>query len=322
MNRIDRISAILIHLQSKQIVKASELAKRFEVSKRTIYRDIRSLEEAGVPLGGEAGVGYFLSDNYHLPPISLTREEAGSFIVAAKLMEKHSDFSINQQFQSGLTKIRSVLRNTDKDYLANIEDQIEVLNTSNRGDSCTSNPFFALAMQAMNEGKVLEIEYISGYTNEETRREVEPYNLWFYSMNWHLIGYCRKRKGYRDFRMDRIKSVTITGHRFEKPAHFSIEHYYAEMMKNQELFSAQLLVDEEIYSHIQNSRYYFGFLNEERIGNQYKMNFLVNDLQYLSKWIITLGNHVQIINNKPLKDLILNELEILSKHYQKKSKSC
>ncbi len=103
MNRIDRISAILIHLQSKQVVKAQEMAERFGVSKRTIYRDIRSLEEAGVPLGGEAEVGYYLADNYHLPMVSLTREEAGAFIVAAKLMEKHSDFGINQQFQSGLT---------------------------------------------------------------------------------------------------------------------------------------------------------------------------------------------------------------------------
>ena len=318
MNRIDRISAILIHLQSKQIVKASELAERFGVSKRTIYRDIRSLEEAGVPLGGEAGVGYYLSDSYHLPPVSLTREEAGAFIVAAKLMEKHTDFSVNQQFQSGLTKIRSVLRNADKDYLANIEDQIAVLKASDRSGARSSNPFFALIMQAMNEGKVVEIEYVSGYTKEETKRDVEPYNLWFYSMNWHLIGYCRKRKGYRDFRMDRIKSVTITGHRYEKPVSFSIEHYYEEMMKNQELYSAQLLIDEEVYPHIQNSRYYFGFIDEQKVGNKYKMNFLVNDLRYLAKWIITLGNHVEVLKSSALNGLILSEIEILSAHYSKK----
>ncbi len=317
MNRIDRISAILIHLQSKQVVKAQEMAERFGVSKRTIYRDIRSLEEAGVPLGGEAGVGYYLADNYHLPPVSLTREEAGAFIVAAKLMEKHSDFGINQQFQSGLTKIRSVLRNSDKTYLANIENQIEVLKVADERKSSAANPHLSQIMQAMSEHKMVEITYKSAYKNEQTQRMVEPYNIWFYSMNWHLIGLCHKRDSYRDFRIDRIQQVIITERNYEKPANFSIEHYFEEMMKKEELFSARLIISNEVYTHIQNTRYYFGFVSEEKIDdNYYQMDFLVNDLQYLARWVITLGNHVEIVSPKTLKEIVLKDIEVLSQHYK------
>ena len=317
MNRVDRISAILIHLQSKQVVKAREMAERFGVSKRTIYRDIRSLEEAGVPLGGEAGVGYYLADNYHLPPVSLTREEAGAFIVAAKLMEKHSDFGINQQFQSGLTKIRSVLRNSDKTYLANIEDQIEVLKAADERKRPVANPHLSQLMQAMSENRMVEIIYQSAYKREQTQRLVEPYNIWFYSMNWHLIGLCHKRDSYRDFRIDRIQNVKITDEAYEKPANFSIEHYFSEMMKKEELFSVRLIISTEIYTHIQNSRYYFGFVNEEKLDeNRYQMDFLINDLQYVARWVISLGNQVEIVSPKALKEIVLKDIEVLAEHYK------
>jgi predicted DNA-binding transcriptional regulator YafY len=316
MNRIDRISAILIHLQSKQVVKASEMANRFGVSKRTIYRDIRSLEEAGVPIGGEAGVGYYLADNYHLPPVSLTREEAGSFILAAKLMEKHSDFGINQQFQSGLTKIRAVLRNSDKSYLENIEGQIAVLKAADSSNTSKPTPYLSIIMQAMSEKKVIKLSYFSAYRNEQTLRLVEPYNIWFYSMNWHLIGYCRMRKSYRDFRIDRIQQVRISDRNFEKPLHISIEHYFAEIVRKGELFSVRLIMTNEVYAFIQNTRYYFGFVSEEKLDeNRYQMDFLVSDLQYLAKWIITLGNHVEILFPKALKEIVLAEVEVLSEHY-------
>jgi len=87
--RFDRIVEILIQLQSKRVVKAQELADRFDVSLRTIYRDIKSLEQAGVPLIGEAGMGYSIMDGYRLPPVSFSKEEALCFVATEKLAEKY-----------------------------------------------------------------------------------------------------------------------------------------------------------------------------------------------------------------------------------------
>src|SRR3954447_3068852 len=100
MNRIDRLTAILIQLQSKRVVKAQEIADRFEISLRTVYRDVRALEEGGVPLVGEAGVGYSLVEGYRLPPVMFTKEEASALLFGAKLVEKMSDHSIQKEFQS------------------------------------------------------------------------------------------------------------------------------------------------------------------------------------------------------------------------------
>ena len=114
LNRFDRIVAILIQLQSKRIVRAQELADRFAVSLRTIYRDIRTLEASGVPLLSEAGVGYSIMDGYRLPPVTFTREEAGSFVAAEKLMQTFTDQSLGAYHQSAMYKVKSVLRGTEK----------------------------------------------------------------------------------------------------------------------------------------------------------------------------------------------------------------
>src|ERR1700760_313971 len=126
MNRIDRISAILIQLQSRRVVKAGDIAERFNISLRTVYRDIKTLEEAGIPLIGEAGVGYSIMDGYRLPPVMFTRDEAAAFLTAEKLMEQLTDPLSEEHYKSAMYKIRSVLRVSEKDFLENIDGHIEV----------------------------------------------------------------------------------------------------------------------------------------------------------------------------------------------------
>src|SRR5260221_12378547 len=106
MNRIDRLTAILIHLQSKRIVKAEEMADRFEISLRTVYRDVRALMEAGVPIGSEAGKGYFIVDGYHLPQVMFSQEEASAILLAGKLVVKITVDSIRNTNAFALIKIK------------------------------------------------------------------------------------------------------------------------------------------------------------------------------------------------------------------------
>ena len=107
MNRIDRLQAILTILQSKRVVRAEDLAIRFEVSLRTIYRDIRSLETGGIPIGAEAGIGYFLLEGYHIPPVMFTHQEARALLLAGKIVAKMTDKEITANFDSALTKVRA-----------------------------------------------------------------------------------------------------------------------------------------------------------------------------------------------------------------------
>ena len=158
MNRLDRVTAILIQLQSKRVVKAQDIAERFNISLRTVYRDIRTLEEAGIPLAGETGVGYSIMEGYRLPPVMFTMEEATAFLTAEKLVEKLTDVSTDESFKSAMYKIRSVLRSTEKDHLEIMDDHIEVQENQYLPKSKSENSLQNL-LKCISEKKVLTINY-------------------------------------------------------------------------------------------------------------------------------------------------------------------
>src|SRR6187551_1914868 len=126
MNALARLPATFIQLQSKKVVKAEEISERFEISLRTVYRDVKALMEAGVPIGSEAGKGYFIVDGYRLPPVMFNQEEASAMLTAGKLVEKMTDVSIRKAYESALLKIKSVLNDSEKDHLENLQSSIAV----------------------------------------------------------------------------------------------------------------------------------------------------------------------------------------------------
>lgn len=173
MNRIDRLTAILIQLQSKKIVKAEEIANRFEISLRTVYRDVKALMEAGVPIGSEAGTGYFIVDGYHLPPVMFSQEEASAMMMAGKLVERMTDQSVQIAFDGALMKIKSVLNEAQKDHLESLQDHIEVLKP--RMSLPAQSGYFLTDLQKAIVGKKLvQLSYTSNQQNELTQRDVEP----------------------------------------------------------------------------------------------------------------------------------------------------
>src|SRR5882724_1028138 len=109
MNRTDRLVAMVMYLQGRRVVRAEELATHFEVTQRTIYRDVSALSEAGVPIAGEAGVGYSLVKGYHLPPVMLTAEEAGALFVGSEMVRQFADASLHAPTSTALEKLRAVL---------------------------------------------------------------------------------------------------------------------------------------------------------------------------------------------------------------------
>src|SRR5438045_9796978 len=132
MKRIDRVTAVLIQLQSKKVVKAQDIAERFNISLRTVYRDINTLQEAGVPIIGEAGVGYSIMDGYRLPPVMFTKEEATAFLMAEKILDKYTDNYNAGIYRSALYKIKAVLRSAEKDFISAIDENIMVLKHSHQ----------------------------------------------------------------------------------------------------------------------------------------------------------------------------------------------
>src|SRR4051812_5959941 len=198
MNRIDRLSAILIQLQGKKVVRASEIADRFNISLRTVYRDVKALQEAGVPVGAEAGTGYYLVEGYHLPPVMFSREEAAALLTGEKLMTHLSDHSNRKQFSNAMQKIKAVLRGSEKDFLESLEDNIAIVSRRPPVADEFPNRFMSDIQHSLGKQLVLQLDYFAYHNDTLTQREVEPIGIVFMGGTWHLIAWCRLRKGYRD----------------------------------------------------------------------------------------------------------------------------
>jgi predicted DNA-binding transcriptional regulator YafY len=297
MNRIDRLHAILTHLQSKKKVTAQEIADRFNISLRTVYRDVKALDESGVPVIGEAGSGYTVMEGYRLPPVMFTQEEAVSLMLGSKLAATFTDRSVQKQFESALFKIKAVLRTTDKDHVDNLNEHIAIFSTRRDGDDdSSSSQYLAVLQKAIVDKKVVNIRYEASYSEQVTERSVEPIGLIYYSSAWHLIAWCRMRQGYRDFRINRMKALHVKEENFCSENHPSLQAYLDQMISNHTngLIEVNILFSKKVVRFVGEQRYYHGFVSEEKAGDYYRMKFLTSHLEGLGRWLLMFTNAIKV----------------------------
>lgn len=294
MNRIDRLSAILIQLQSRKTVRAQDIAERYDISLRTVYRDVRSLEEAGIPVIGEAGVGYSLVEGYRLPPVMFTRDEATSFLTAEKLVSSLTDAANGNSYTMALDKIRAVLKTSDKDYLEHIDNRIEVVKSNRLPGLGKQDNRMQLILNAIAAKHVMSLTYFVYYRQEETKRLVEPVGVFYLDNYWHLIAWCHERKAYRDFRFDRIVDICATEQSFDD-RHPSLKACLNEQYKEMKLHDVKILVDHEPSLHLGEQKYYQGFVSERKTDDGVEMQFLSMWLDGFARWFMSFADSATII---------------------------
>ena len=225
--RLSRLTQLVTLLQSKRLITARELAEKFDVSIRTIYRDIRTLENSGVPIVTEEGKGYFLQEGYQLPPVMFSEEEANALITAEQLILRNKDTSFVDNYTNAITKIKAVLKYSQKDKADLLSKRIVF--RFNQEKEQSSNYLMRL-QTAITNFQLLEIEYHS-LQDKTTKRFVEPFAMYSTNLNWLLIAFCRLRNEFRAFRIDCIKKVIITGEHFESH-NMTLEEYFKRYIEN------------------------------------------------------------------------------------------
>ena len=316
MNRIDRVSAILIQLQSKKFVTAGEIASRFDISKRTVYRDIRALEEAGVPLGAEPGKGYFLVDGYRLPPVMFTPEEASSLLTAEKIVEKMADRSVDEHYKSAMFKIKAVLPEKEKMFLDRISNNIEIFHSPPAHADEAPNNFMLIIHRALADKKTLNLCYRAAYNKLLiNNRIVEPVGLCFYSMAWHLVAFCRLRIAYRDFRLDRIVSLSLGNETYQSREIKSVKEFFQKNLSEYELENITISMPLAQSLLIQTTRYYYGYIGEEIKGDRLELNFITGDLQYFCRWLLMYADVVEIVQNDALRNMFIQHIAEIKKRF-------
>ena len=315
MNRLDRLTSILIQLQSKRVITAQDLGERFSISLRTVYRDIRTLEEAGVPILGETGVGYSLMEGYRLPPVMFTKEEATAFLTAEKLIEKLTDSETEKNYKSALYKIKAVLRSSDKEYLEHLDEFIQVVDSAYLPKEKIKTNSIPLILKSIAEKQVLQMNYFANHSQENTSRKIEPVGILYLASYWHLVAYCHLRKDYRNFRLDRILEIRESGESFLQE-HPSLKTFIKKISKEEAIHRVVMRVNKKMIPYLGDQKFYNGFISERVLHDQIEMTFLTASLEGFARWYLMFGDEAEISSPESLKVRIRQ----LAEQIQKKTK--
>lgn len=225
--RLARLTAILTQLQSQKLVTAQSLAERHDVSIRTIYRDIKTLSQSGIPIITEEGRGYSIMEGYFLAPVSFTEHEANALITAAQIINRNKDQSLIDSYNSAIDKLKTVLRINQKDKVEVLENRLQIRN--NKFNEKSSN-YLVHLQSAITNYKQVKLKYknVQGF---ESDRTIEPFALFSTHENWVLVANCHRSKDFRAFRLDRIQDLTILSEHFE-PHNITLHEYFEQCKKN------------------------------------------------------------------------------------------
>jgi predicted DNA-binding transcriptional regulator YafY len=214
MRRADRLFQIVQHLRARRLTTAARLAQLLHVSERTVYRDIRDLSLSGIPVLGEAGVGYSLDKSYELTALMFTPEEVEAVVVGLRMARAFGGHRIADAAGPALDKVILAL---PKERRAEVDSpQIYAPAVHAHG---ALEPLMEELRAAIGAHDVLRISYADG-ASKPTRRNVRPLALNFWGSVWTLVAWCELRTDFRSFRVDRIRKCKAAGHKFEdQPGH-------------------------------------------------------------------------------------------------------
>lgn len=298
MNRIDRLFAILLILQKHKHkpVTAMTLGKRFEVSERTIYRDMQALMEMGIPIIASPAEGYLLSENFYLPPIVLSSDEAMALFLGAWMFKRYSQGAILHHIQTALQKIEAVLPHDAKitvNQLATIVDFYPIQNPLNWDE-----PHLMTILHAIQAQQVMHVAYRGYQESEITERDIEPYHLTFSEGAWYVQAYCRLRNDIRAFRLNRIQAIETT-----------VEKFTHKMMIPELPNTIEVIIrfSDTVLPHVREKQHY-GFMHEI---DDNQMMYVVHDLTEIRNWIFGFGSHAQVISPLSLRQWVIDEAKTL-----------
>ncbi|HVU17182.1 MAG TPA: YafY family protein [Candidatus Didemnitutus sp.] len=308
MNRTDRLVAMVLHLQGRRVVRAEELAEHFEVNIRTVYRDIAALGEAGVPILGEAGVGYCLMKGYQLPPVMFSADEAASLFVGGELVKQFTDASLHAPMASALDKLRAVLPRERQDHVERLVSRTLVIRRPGPEYATASGQRWLLPVQqGVALRRVLQVTYCGRDQERETQRALEPLGVVFYGGTWYLVAWCRLRMDYRHFRVDRIRRLEITDTVFPARPDFSLTEHMKSQDRGQSI-PARIWLARAVLPRAQRENPATLIAEKTRDGGT-EYSLYTWSLPWLAHWLLSFGAEAEAVAPARLRTLVRTAAE-------------
>ena len=314
MNRTDRLLAIVLELQGKGRQRAEDLASTFETSKRTIYRDIQALGEAGVPLVAVPGRGYALMKGYFLPPLSFNTEEATMLLMGSDFMAQNFDAQYREAAQAAGRKIAGVLPERLRDDVRYLQSSIRFIAPGMVEGEREAEMLRQLRRAIIEQTTVrfcYHTRYAQSDTDEHRIREADPYGLVHINNRWLLVAYCHWRKDVRNFRLDRVDTLELLSTTFVRPADFSMNERKHE---ERGTLVIHALFDAEVARWVLESRSYYMTAAEET-AEGLLVTLKARQENEVLQWLLSWGRHVRVLEPASVRERLWEEAKGMMGYY-------
>jgi predicted DNA-binding transcriptional regulator YafY len=300
MNRTDRLLAIVLELQARGRRRAEDLAATFETSKRTIYRDIEALCEAGVPVVAVPGQGYSLVAGYFLPPLTFSTDEATVLLLGSEFVGRHVDAQYRAAAESAGRKITAVLPAPLREEVAYLQRHMRFVPAPTGTGGDVEEVYLRKVRQAMLSHQTLRFRYHTRYRSTGAPapawRDADPYGLVHMGGAWYMTGFCHVRQAIRHFRLDRMDAMEVLDRRFVRPPGFTFEQGRDE----QRPIVVRALFDPQVVRWVQETRSYFTAA-EEATPDGLLVTLHVRQESEVLQWLLGWGAHVRVLEPESLR---------------------
>ena len=308
MNRTDRLLGILLELQARGERRAVDLAQTFEVSVRTVYRDVQAIAQTGVPVVATPGKGYRLMEGYFLPPLSFTADEASALVLGGEFVGARVDPELRRAADDAVRKLVAVLP----------PDRRAAVDRRRRARLCPSfgraadDPRLAPLRAAIGERQAVRLLYHALRRPGPEERVVEPVSLVYFHETWYLAAYCRRRRASRLFRLDRVDRLDLLDERFELSERHAVGPEPAEARPS----STEIRVrfDPSVERWVRECQPW-GFIREEPDPAGTVFVYALRDERALLGWLLSWGAAAELLEPPDLRARLVQEARaILERH--------
>lgn len=317
LNKTERLFALVLLLQNRPNLTSQDLANHFGVSRRTVFRDLRTLAESGVPLTYAEEGGYEILEGYQLPPLMLTGREAATVLIGSEFLRLQSDLSLRADADQVAMKIRAVLPNNLREYIDKLQERTVIApylqDDPSPAPTENDGQWYELS-EAVANRRTIWMEYFVDSRQELTKRKIEPLGLVYYSETWNVIAYDHLRKAVRNFRLDRIRRMKTLMDTFTPPEGFDLQTYLSEKSLGGSGEEITLLFRKYTYKLARKS-IPSSILSIEEMEDKVRVHFKFERLEYLAPWLLGYGTDVTIEKPVRLRQMVADLAQSTVDHH-------
>lgn len=317
VSRIHRLLRLITLLQSGRPRSAAELMQELEISRRTLFRDLNMLQEAGVPYYYDPSLGYRISESYFLPPVNLTVPETLGLMMLGKTAAAVRGRPMVGQALSAIYKLLSTVPQPIREACGDLMDNVSV-DGGAQLQSSSETQHYTLLQQCIDEGRICRVRYQSPVEAEPLVCDLHPYALHFANRAWYLMGKTDVHDEVRILKLARFESIEATDSKFRKPRSFRPEHKLAnawQLIPGDRDYAVELEFTPRVAQNVMEVRWHHTQKQKLLDDGRCRMSFTVTGLHEIAWWICGYADQVKVLKPAELRDIVQAKLESALKNY-------